>query len=131
VHSRNRTERRWPVAVALVVAIAVELLLPPRLSPGPSWAVPTVELLLLAGVVIADRGFIEGRSPVVRALCLALVAVLVAEAALLTARLVADLIHRAAPRQIRRLSSSASGSESGSARTATVKTPIQSAGSFA
>jgi hypothetical protein len=80
------------VAVTLVVAIVLELLLPPRLSPGPRWTVPTVELLLLAAIVIADRGFIEGRSTAGRALCLVLVTSLVAEAALITGRLVADLI---------------------------------------
>jgi hypothetical protein len=92
VESRRSTDTRWPVAVTLAGAIALELLLPPRLGLGPRWIVPTVQLLLLAAIVIADRGVIEGRSSVGRALCLVLVTVLVAEAALITERLVADLI---------------------------------------
>jgi uncharacterized membrane protein len=92
VEPRPRTDGRWPVAVTLVGAIALELLLPARLGLGPRWVVPTVQLLLLAGIVIADRGVIEGRATVGRALCLVLVTVLVAEAALITGRLVDDLI---------------------------------------
>jgi uncharacterized membrane protein len=92
VQSRNRSQIGWPVAVTLVLAIALELWLPPRLGLGPRWAGPAIELLLLAGIVIADRVSIEDRSPIGRAFCLVLVTVLVAEAALITGRLVADLI---------------------------------------
>lgn len=41
--------------------------LPPRLGLGPRWVVPAGRLLLLAGIVIADRGFVVGRSTVGRA----------------------------------------------------------------
>ena len=90
--TRTRAEKRWPLAVTLVVAIAVEVLLPSRFSLGPEWAVPAVELLLVVAIVVADRGHIDGRSTVGRALSLVLVTVLVVEAAGITARLVADLI---------------------------------------
>jgi uncharacterized membrane protein len=80
------------MTVALFLAIAIELLLPARFSLGPRWAVPTVELLLLAAIPIADRGNSEGRSTVGRALTLVLVTLLVAEAAGVTTRLVVDLI---------------------------------------
>ena len=75
-----------------MLAIALELWLPPRLGLGPRWAGPAAELLLLVGIMIADRTSTDTRSPFGRALCLALVAVLVTEAALVTGRLVADLI---------------------------------------
>jgi len=85
-------EKRWPMAITLVLAMALLLLLPPRFSLGSSWIVPAVEALLLVAIVVADRGRFDDRSAVGRALSLALVAVLVAEAAGVTARLVVDLI---------------------------------------
>jgi uncharacterized membrane protein len=87
-----RAEKRWPMAFTLVLAMAVPLLLPARFSLGPSWIVPAVEVLLLAGIVAADRGRIDRRSTVGRVLSLGLVAVLVAAAAGVTGRLVVDLV---------------------------------------
>jgi hypothetical protein len=85
-------ERRWPLVVALVVVIAVPVLLPSRFSVGPNWIVPVVVGLLLAAIVVADRARSDRRLVVVRGLYLALVVVLVAEAAGVTVRLVADLV---------------------------------------
>ncbi len=85
-------EKRWPMAFTLVLAIAVPLLLPPRFSLGPSWAVPAVEALLLVAIIAIDRGRIDRRSAAGRALSLGLVAVLAADAAGVTGRLVTDLI---------------------------------------
>ncbi len=87
-----RAEKRWPMACTLVLAIAVPLVLPARFSLGPSWAVPAVEALLLVAIIAIDRGRIDRRSAAGRALTLALVAVLVADAAGVTGRLIADLI---------------------------------------
>jgi uncharacterized membrane protein len=86
------TEKRWPLFGALAVVIGVPLLLPPRFSVGPSWIVPAILALLLAAIVVADQTRSERRAAVVRALSLALVVVLVAEAAGVTARLVVDLL---------------------------------------
>jgi uncharacterized membrane protein len=85
-------EKRWPMAVTLVLAMAVPLVLPARFSIGPSWAVPAVEVLLLVAIIAIDRGRIDRRSAAARVLSLVLVAVLVADAAGVTARLIADLI---------------------------------------
>ena len=87
-----RAEKRWPMAFTLVLAIAVPLLLPPRFSLGPSWAVPAVEALLLAAIVAIERGRIDRQSAAARALSLGLVAVLVADAAGVTGRLIVDLV---------------------------------------
>jgi uncharacterized membrane protein len=87
-----RAEKRWPMAVTLVLAIAVPLLLPRRFSLGPAWAIPAVEALLLAAIIVIDRGRIDRRSTAGRALTLVLVAVLVADAAGVTGRLITDLI---------------------------------------
>jgi uncharacterized membrane protein len=85
-------EKRWPLFGALAVAIAVPLLLPSRFSVGPNWIVPAVVALLLVGIVTADRAHNDRRAAIVRVLSLALVAVLVAEAAGVTARLIVDLV---------------------------------------
>jgi hypothetical protein len=87
-----RAEKRWPMAFTLILAIAVPLLLPPRFALGPSWAVPAVEGLLLVAIVAIDRGRIDRRSMAGRVLSLGLVAVLVADAAWVTGRLVVDLV---------------------------------------
>jgi uncharacterized membrane protein len=85
-------EKRWPMAVTLVLSMAVPLVLPARFSLGPSWAVPAVEVLLLVAIIAIDRGRIDRRSAAARALSLVLVAVLVVDAAGVTVRLIADLI---------------------------------------
>ena len=87
-----RAEKRWPMAFTLVLAIAVPLLLPPRFSLGPPWAIPAVEALLLVAIIVIDRGRIDRRSTAGRALTLVLVAVLVVDAAGVTGRLITDLI---------------------------------------
>jgi uncharacterized membrane protein len=85
-------EKRWPMAVTLVVAIALPLLLPPKFSLGPRWVFPVLEALLLLTLTVADPGRIDRRSAAIRTLSLVLVAILVAGAATVTAHLVVDLI---------------------------------------
>ncbi len=85
-------EKRWPMAVTLIVAMALPILLPPRFSLGPVWIVPALEALLLMALVIADPGRIDRRSTLVRAFSMALAIILVAGAAAVTTRLVIDLI---------------------------------------
>ena len=86
------TEKWWPLLGALAVAIIVPLLLPSRFSLGPDWIVPAVITLLLMAIVVADRAGSDRRPAVIRALSVALVVVLVAEAAGVTVRLVLDLV---------------------------------------
>jgi uncharacterized membrane protein len=80
------------MACTLVIAMAVPLLLPARFSLGPSWSVPVVEALLLVAIIATDQGRIDRRSAASRALSLVLVAVLVADAAGVTGRLIVDLV---------------------------------------
>ncbi|HJY69761.1 MAG TPA: hypothetical protein VJ254_23815 [Streptosporangiaceae bacterium] len=87
-----QAEKRWPMACTLIVAMAVPLLLPARFSLGPSWAVPVVEALLLVAIIAIDGDRIDRRSAVGRALSLGLVAVLAADAAGVTGRLIVDLV---------------------------------------
>jgi uncharacterized membrane protein len=87
-----RGEKRWPMALTLVVAVALTVTLPLRYSWGPPWVFPAIEVLLLVSVIIIDPGRIDRRTREVRILNIALVSFLVAEAGGITARLVADLI---------------------------------------
>jgi uncharacterized membrane protein len=85
-------EKRWPMAITLIVAMALPLLLPARFSLGPRWIVPAVEGLLLVALIITDPGRIDRRSTLVRAFSIALVVILVAGATGVTVRLVVDLV---------------------------------------
>ena len=85
-------DRRWSIAAALLIAIAVQLLLPARFSLGPSWIIPAVEALLLACIPVTDRILSARRAATVRALSFVLVFVLVAGAAFVSGRLVVDLV---------------------------------------
>jgi hypothetical protein len=87
-----KAEQRWPMACTLVVAMAVPLLLPPRFSLGPPWAVPALEALLLLAIIVIDRGRIDRRSAVGRVLSLVLASVLIVDAVGVSGRLVVDLI---------------------------------------
>ena len=80
------------MAVTLLAAMALPFLLPPNYSLGPRWIIPVVEALLLVALVIADPGRIDRRSDFIRALSIGLVVILVAGAAVVTVRLVVDLI---------------------------------------
>ena len=85
-------EKRWPMAITLVVAIALPFLVPPRFSLGPQWIIPALEALLLVALMVTDPGRIDRRSTVVRGLSIALVVILVLGAAFATVRLVVDLV---------------------------------------
>jgi uncharacterized membrane protein len=86
------TEKRWPLAGALVLALVIPLLLPARFSLGPSWVVPAIDAVLLVAIGVADRSRSGRRPAVVRVLSLALVVVLAADAAGVTVRLIGDLV---------------------------------------
>jgi hypothetical protein len=84
-------ERRWVLAVTLLVAIVVLALLPPRFSLFPRWVAPVAEAVLLGTIIMVDRKHSERRSEIVRALSYVLVLVLGASATLITGRLVIDI----------------------------------------
>ena len=86
------TEKRWLLAAALALAMAILLLLPARFSLGPNWIVPALEALLLTATFLADRSHNDRRLAVVRTLSTAMVLILVAAAVFITVRLVVDLV---------------------------------------
>jgi uncharacterized membrane protein len=90
----DKGERRWPVALTILVAIVLLLLLPDRLTFGPGWIMPVIVGVLLVAIAIADPGRIDKRSNAIRAGSIALLAVLILAAGWATERLIAELIDR-------------------------------------
>ena len=76
VVGRVEGERRWPMAAAVLVSVAMQLSLPDRHVLSPSVLFPTVEVLLLAALVIGDPGRIDRRSTALTRLTVALVVVM-------------------------------------------------------
>jgi uncharacterized membrane protein len=67
-------ERRWPVTLTVIVAITLQLLLPPHLTgPLPRWVLPALEGALLIGLSIANPVRIERRGKPVRAASIVLI----------------------------------------------------------
>ena len=71
-----RHEPRWPAAIALVLAIVLYLLLPQSLIVGPKWVLPVIEGVLLLVLIIANPDRSDPDSRMLRALSIALIAVL-------------------------------------------------------
>jgi uncharacterized membrane protein len=85
-------EHRWPVAVAIAVAIALQWLTPQQLAFDPRWLLPAVELALLAGLVAVNPYRINRESAAVRAASLALVGVATLALVWSTGRLILVLV---------------------------------------
>jgi len=69
-------EHRLPVAAAISVAIALQVGLPNNLTFKPTWLLPVLEVALLVGLVIANPRRIDRESAPLRAVSLALIAVI-------------------------------------------------------
>jgi uncharacterized membrane protein len=69
-------ERRWPMALAVLVAVALQFSLPDRHVLSPTLLLPSVEVCLLVVLMIADPGRIDRRSDMLRRVMLALVVVM-------------------------------------------------------
>ncbi|MDA8297463.1 MAG: hypothetical protein M0004_12920 [Actinomycetota bacterium] len=67
-------EERWPAALAIIAAIALQFLLPDRLSLGQRWLVPSLESLLAVGLIIANPRRINRRSRALRSASVAVIA---------------------------------------------------------
>jgi uncharacterized membrane protein len=73
---KTRGEVRWPVTAVVVVAVALQAALPDEITFQPRWLLLGIQVLLLAGLLVANPRHIERTSPRVRASSLALIAVL-------------------------------------------------------
>ena len=71
----GKGEERWPVASAILLAIALQVFLPDRLTIGPRWILPTLEGALAIGLTLANPRRIDRRSAALRAASVTLIAV--------------------------------------------------------
>ncbi len=85
-------ERRAPVVLTILVAIALPLLMPPAVSHGERWIVAGAEAVLLVVMLVLDPGRIDEASPTAHRVRLALVAVLAVGAAVASVRLVGVIL---------------------------------------
>jgi uncharacterized membrane protein len=56
----GRSESHWPPMGAIAIAIALQLLLPERLTVGPYWLLPTLEALVLVSLIAASPQKVVG-----------------------------------------------------------------------
>ncbi|MFI1766559.1 hypothetical protein ACH41H_31520 [Streptomyces sp. NPDC020800] len=89
----TRGEPRWAVTAVILVAVALQLMLPHRLSLPPYWALPVLELVLLAGLTAANPRRVEPRTRRLRWLGLALICIISLANGLSAVRLVAELVN--------------------------------------
>jgi len=75
-----QTEPRWPAVLAVVVAIGLQVVLPPRVIQGlgPRWLIPALEGVLLGALLIANPHRLGRESTALRFLSIALIAVITA-----------------------------------------------------
>ncbi|MFB7510245.1 hypothetical protein, partial [Streptomyces broussonetiae] len=90
----TRGEPRWTVTVVILTAVALQLTLPHRLILlHPAWAMPALELFLLAGLVAANPRRVEPHTRRLRLLGLVLICVISLANGWSAVRLVADLVN--------------------------------------
>ncbi|MCU7722627.1 DUF1345 domain-containing protein [Actinoplanes sp. KI2] len=86
-------EPRWPVAIAVMVAIGLQLSVPSRLAIKPQWLLPVLEAAILALLIVANPRRISTRHRWVRPLSLILVGLATLANVYSAARLVLNLVH--------------------------------------
>jgi uncharacterized membrane protein len=68
------SEPFWPAQLTVLAAIGVQLLLPERLTAGPSWLVASLEGALLVGMFVVTPNVVEDEHPRRRRIALSLTA---------------------------------------------------------
>jgi hypothetical protein len=91
---RRRTpgEHRWPMSLVVLVAVALQVVLPEPMTFGSRWLLPAVQATLLIGLMIADPRRIERDSRRLRVAGLTLIALVSTANAWSAARLAAGLV---------------------------------------
>jgi uncharacterized membrane protein len=67
-----RKEAHWPPQLIVALAIALQLLLPDRLSAGSHWLLPSIEAVMLVSLVVASPQQIQDRHRTRRRIALTL-----------------------------------------------------------
>ncbi|MHB1539327.1 MAG: hypothetical protein ACYCUM_13835 [Solirubrobacteraceae bacterium] len=88
-----RSEPHWPPLLTILVAIALQVLLPDRLAAGPKWLVPALEGALLVGLVFISPLTIEREHPQRRFVAIGLTALVSAANIYSLAELTQLLLH--------------------------------------
>lgn len=98
----HQGEHRWPVALAIAVAVVLQFLTPQELAFHPKWVLPAVEVALLLGVLVVNPFRIDRESALLRTLGVALVCVATLALLWSTGRLVLVLVrgHQADPGKV-------------------------------
>ncbi|MFE4967454.1 hypothetical protein [Streptomyces sp. NPDC056660] len=89
----TRGEPRWAVTAVILVAVAIQLALPHRLALQPYWALPALEVALLAGLIAGNPRRVEPRTRWLRVLGLVLMCVISLANGWAAVRLVAGLVN--------------------------------------
>lgn len=89
----SQGEHRLPVATAVILAIALQLVLPSNLTFHPTYLLPSLEGLLLVGVTVANPRRINRTSIALRASSIALIALISAANAWSTGELIKGLVN--------------------------------------
>jgi uncharacterized membrane protein len=88
------SEPFWPAQATILAAIALQLLLPKRLTAGPPWLIPALEGALLLGMFMATPNQLEHEHPRRRRVALGLTAIVTAANIYSLAALTHLLLHR-------------------------------------
>ena len=88
-----RLEARWPIIVGVLVMLTITVLRPAELRIAPRWVLPAFEGILIALLLTGHPAHLTRRAAGLRALSIAVVAVVLADTLAATVRLVDVLIH--------------------------------------
>jgi hypothetical protein len=94
-------EPRWPVSLAIVAAIVLQLALPTDFTVGAGWFLPALELALLVFLVASNPLRINRRSQSIRAASIGLIVVISVANAYAAGKLVHDIIEGTGPSDAR------------------------------
>jgi uncharacterized membrane protein len=96
-------EPLWPAQATLLAAIGLQLLLPDRLTVGPTWLIPALEGALLVGLFLASPGRLERDHPRRRSVAIGFIALVSAANVFSLAELTHHLLHAKEPTNGREL----------------------------
>jgi uncharacterized membrane protein len=88
----TEAEHRWAAAVAIAVVVAIQWFLPDRLTFGPRWLLPAAEIVIAVVLGMADPKRINRRTPALRMLALALIALVSLGTAWSVTMLIRDIV---------------------------------------
>ena len=85
-------EHRWPAALAIAGLIALQWMLPERLTFGPRWTLPAVQALFVVVLVAANPGRLKRDTPALRMVALGLITIASLGTAWSVAMLIRDIV---------------------------------------